>query len=152
MDKGSTILVGFSTDKQDWISAVIRWATWWRHSHVVLIAPTADHFIESTHGKGVVGGHLAEFMDRDGRELRCIPHPDPQAVWDKAAGQIGKPYDWRYMLGWAFGRDWSDPAAWSCSELIAWAADLFPLDFAGRITPRDIYMLSKPLPLERIAP
>lgn len=145
MDDRSAILVGFCTDRRDWISAVIRWLTWWRHSHVVLISPSADYFIESTHGKGVVGGEFAAFLCRDGCELRGIPHPDPQAVWDKAASQIGKPYDWRYVYGWLFHRRWQDPAAWSCSELIAWAAELFPADFRGRVSPRDVYLLSKPV-------
>lgn len=139
------LLVGFCTDKRDWISAAIRWFTWWKHSHVVLISPDVLHFIESTHGKGVVLGSLTEFICRDGCELRMIPHPDPDAVWARAAGEIGKPYDWRYVYGWLVHRAWQDPAAWSCSELIAWAADLFPDEFSGRVSPRDVYLLTKPI-------
>ena len=141
----NSILVGFCTDKSDWISTVIRWLTWWRHSHVVLISPCQLYVIESTHGKGVVGGTLAEFLGRDGVEVRTIPHADPDAVWHKVENEIGKPYDWKYIYGWLFRRNWQDPAAWSCPELIATMAGLFPLDFAGHISPRDLYLISYPL-------
>lgn len=144
MCKDDHILVGFCTDKSDWISTVIRWLTWWKHSHVVLVSPDARQFIEATHGKGVVLGNLCEFLDRDGAELRIIRDHDPDEVWSLALSQVGKPYDWRYTFGWLFHRDWQDPKSWSCSELISWATELFPAEFNGRISPRDIYLMSVP--------
>ena len=62
--------------------------------------------------------------------------------------QIGKPYDWRSILAFGLGqRDWRNPLAWFCSELV-----LRGLEFANivqlpadipmtRITPRDLWML-----------
>lgn len=33
--------------------------------------------------------------------------------------QLGKPYDKEGILGFVFGRDWRDPNAWFCSEMVA---------------------------------
>lgn len=140
----TAVLVGFCTDKSDWISTLIRWVTWWKHSHVVLISPDRRKIIEATHGKGVVLGDLLEFVQRDGCELRQIPHPYPNYVWEAAVSQVGKPYDWRYALDWITRRDWQDPGAWACSELIAWAIDSVPEELRWRVSPRDIYLLTKP--------
>ena len=125
---------------------MIRWFTWSPHSHVVLISPCMQFFIESTHRKGVVRGSIRDFMWRDGVEVRVIPHPDPQGVWAVAWSQLGKAYDWKYIYGWLLRRNWQDPTKWSCSELIAWAAKLFDDEFTSRVSPRDIYLISKELP------
>ena len=37
--------------------------------------------------------------------------------------QLNKPYDWRAILGFATGRNWRDPNAWICSELVAAAVE-----------------------------
>ena len=58
--------------------------------------------------------------------------------------QRGKPYDMRFSYGWFFRRDWQDPNAWACSELVAWAADLFDADIRRSVTPRDLYLISYP--------
>ena len=152
MKRADHLLLGFCTDKTDRISTLIRWATWSPVSHVVLISPCRDQIIEATHGKGVVLGTLTEFLARDGAELRRIPHHDPYGVWARALSQVGKPYDWRYSLSWLLRRDWQDPAAWACAELIAWAAELFADGYANSISPRDLHLISVSLPfLERIA-
>ncbi len=146
MNRPAHIVLGFCTDKKDWISRVICWFTWSQFAHVVLVSPCSTEIIESTHGKGVVIGSLAEFLARDGAELRRIPHHDPSAAWARALSQVGKPYDWRFPYAWLLRRDWQDPAAWACSELVAWAAEIFEPGFANSVTARDLHMVSLPLP------
>jgi uncharacterized protein YycO len=60
--------------------------------------------------------------------------------------QIGKPYDRMAILGFIVGRDWMDPGAWICSELLcaaAQSADIMqPLVLtANRITPNDLTLI-----------
>ena len=48
--------------------------------------------------------------------------------YDFLFAQIGKPYDWRAIAGFAIARDWRDLNAWFCSELF-----LAALEYSGRI-------------------
>lgn len=140
------VLVGFCTDKRDRISTLIRWATWWRHSHVVLVSTDSRYIIEATHGKGVVLSTLKEFLTRDSAEIRGIPHHNPEECWRRALMQVGKPYDWKYTWSWVFRRrDWQDDNAWACSELVAWAGEWFADQAAGSITARELWLISEPL-------
>lgn len=66
--------------------------------------------------------------------------------------QIGKPYDtWAVLSFFDPSRDWQDPSAYDCSELIGTAfseCGLFPKHLAvafSRITPRDIFLLASTL-------
>lgn len=38
--------------------------------------------------------------------------------YDLTRAEIGKPYDSEGIVAFIFGRDWHDPSAWYCSELI----------------------------------
>lgn len=64
--------------------------------------------------------------------------------WKFSWEQIGKPYDKRGILGFAFGvRDWHNPNSWFCSEQVAAnleAAGILPPLFedAWRVDPGDI--------------
>lgn len=61
-------------------------------------------------------------------------------------GQIGKPYDMEAILGFAVGRDWRNPNAWFCSELIAAALESggwFPFGLAtpaNKLDPDDLLL------------
>lgn len=46
-----------------------------------------------------------------------LPDADAADAWLEQ--QIGKPYDLSALLGFVLWRDWSDDAAWYCSELAA---------------------------------
>lgn len=43
--------------------------------------------------------------------------------YDFLQDQLGKPYDWSAILGFAFNRNWRDPRKWYCSELQAAAME-----------------------------
>lgn len=139
----SACIVAFCTDKSDWISTLIRWATWDKFSHCALVSPDKSAVIEATHGQPVREVAFDEFMERDGVELRLIPHHDPDDVWARAKSQVGKPYDWAYIYGWLFRqKSWQDLDAWACAELIAWAGEWFSPDLNASISPRDLHMIS----------
>lgn len=57
--------------------------------------------------------------------------------------QLGKPYDFGAIAGFAIHRDWRDRSKWFCSELTAAAfeaagAPLLRADNVDRISPRDL--------------
>lgn len=144
------ITIGFSTDKKDWISKVIRKITWSRFSHVVLISPNESSVIESKHSTGVREVPIENFLSRDNVELAKIYHPFPDRIWELAKAEVGKPYDDLYIYGWLFHRNWQDDKKWACCELIpAMAARTgFPIvrksEFI-KVTPQLLYMISHKL-------
>lgn len=76
------------------------------------------------------------------RILVTVPAEPAQVAtfWQFQAAQIGKPYDWRSIAGFAIGRDWREPDSWMCSELEARSlevAGIVPRLFApdSKITP-----------------
>jgi hypothetical protein len=77
--------------------------------------------------------------------------PYADAFYENLHSQIGKPYDWRAIVGFAMGdRDWDKTDSWFCSELQVWAmmqAGFFPhwLGYPiDRISPRDHLLLFSP--------
>lgn len=145
------ITVAFSHDKSDWISRIMAWFSFARTTHCALVRN--DHVIEASaigEPKGVRPVTLSTFMARhpDAR-LRKIEHGRPEQVWLHASTRIGKRYDWKWFAGWLVRkRDWQDPEAFTCSELIAWACEqsgepLFEGDHTWSVTPQQIYMISK---------
>lgn len=74
---------------------------------------------------------------------------------DWALNQVGKPYDWAGVLGYALRRRWQDKDAWFCSELVAFAFrgagyPLLRANDAWRITPpRDLLLSPYLVPLEK---
>jgi uncharacterized protein YycO len=75
--------------------------------------------------------------------LPCSPEQRAR-VLKAARALIGKPYDYRAVVGWPFG-NWDDPAAWYCSELVAFALAeggvLAVPPGTRRISPGDLYSL-----------
>lgn len=145
----SYFTVILSHDPADWISRVLSWVTFGNVTHVALLSPGGDEVIEaSSYGepRGVRVMALEVWREHHPahRSLR-IPHPAPKQVWGLAKSQVGKPYDYRYYLGWLFRRNWQAEDAWVCHELICWAAlhagcGVFAVD-AWRISPRDFELL-----------
>lgn len=62
------------------------------------------------------------------------------AFFDFLQKQVGKPYDYEAILGFAFNRDWREPDSWICAELVTVALEkakiIKPVYLASnRITP-----------------
>jgi uncharacterized protein YycO len=63
--------------------------------------------------------------------------------------QIGKPYDFKAILGLVMQRDWRSDKAWMCSELVTAGfcqdkVGIFPPQLAtkfSRVTPRDLLLI-----------
>ena len=60
--------------------------------------------------------------------------------------QIGKPYDGEAILAFVAGRNWQDPEAWFCSELVAAGLEdssiVLPLAApTAKITPADLILI-----------
>lgn len=140
-----TITLLFSTTANPF-SALIRAATWSRWSHVALV--DEDTVIEAAALQGVRRVSVISAVDRAKDIARVdLPCRDPEAVIQAARSQIGKPYDYTAIVGLSLRRNWQEPDAWFCSELIAWAFDaagqpLFRPEAIRRITPEHLWMLA----------
>ena len=123
-------------------SLLLRAFLWSGWSHVAIV--DGEDVIEAVAGDGVRRRPMAALLAESSEfVVVSVPALNAQAVVAAAASQIGKPYDWRGVLGIGFRRRWQDADSWFCSELVAWAFreaghPLFRLD-EWRITPRDLY-------------
>lgn len=135
------IVLRFSAGR-GWRARVVQLATWSWASHVD-IELEDGRLLGAVPGRGVCI-RPPEPPASAGRVERYRA-ATPQAAVAVAATQLGKPYDWPGVLGYALRRDWQDHRAWFCSELIAWACvkagtPLLRADRTWRITPRDLLL------------
>lgn len=77
---------------------------------------TYDHEIEAIQGAGV---RHQQFVPSQNQTWYDFDHTPEQALRIAlfAAAQIGKPYDWKGIWGFATRNDWENPDKWFCSEL-----------------------------------
>lgn len=124
---------------------LIRWMTGSQWSHCALLSDDGMA-IEATwprvrmvRSDKIVAAHTKS-------TVIDIPCDAPQAAWDWAAKQVGKPYDLTVLFGWLTGRDWQEDDSWFCSELVAKAFDagfspLFRDGSLSRVTPQNLWMI-----------
>lgn len=143
------LTVGYITSGE-WTSRLIEWRSAGGPSHATtLVAPG---WVIDARFKGGVQRRPVSYLAGDVRWLR-VPATAAQvsAVLKALESQIGKPYDWRDILGFAipqaFTRNWKDQRAWICSELQAWAeekAGIIKTSMsASRIAPNDVMLLNE---------
>lgn len=153
----SYVYVGFSHDDKDFISIVISWLTFGEYTHVVLINKDKTEFIEAS-GKnsprGVRKRPIKDFLNFPNSIIRRIRCDNPDSVWELALSQVGKGYDWLWVLGWVLrSPKFSRKDKWTCAELVAWSFSkctgaLFVGEYLWWIYPHLIYMISDPDTLE----
>jgi uncharacterized protein YycO len=105
-------------------SVLIRARLWENWSHAAVLLQNGD-IIDATFKAGGVRRRKLDDVLKHASDFRIItlPIPDPVAAASFLHAQIGKPYDWRAILGWATSdREWADDSAWFCFELVAAAA------------------------------
>lgn len=115
-----------------------------RFSHCAFVDTATGTVIEAVPG-GVREYPLADTLNGASYyEIVQFPSNDPSLVLALAREQIGKPYDWKGVLGFWLRRNWQDDSAFMCSELLAWAfaeagEPLFRRE-AHRISPETLYL------------
>lgn len=120
------------------------WSPW---SHCGVI--DGDMVIQAS-TEGVIRTPLAEFKAHASEwAIVSFPANDNEAVARAANHELGQPYDYLGVAGIGLHRDWQDPSAWFCSELVAYVLacgglHLFRSD-AKRITPQHLWMLNYPI-------
>lgn len=140
----SSVQLMFSTTRSPF-SALIRAVTWSRWSHVALV--DGQYVIEAAALEGVRQALTRDVIKRSAQHcLVDIPARNPGAVIEAARSQLGKPYDWRGIVGLGMHRNWQEEDSWFCSELVAWAAaeageTWFRPEALRRVTPQHLWML-----------
>lgn len=135
----------------DWTSRLIEWRSAGGPSHATtLVEP--GWVIDARLGGGVMRRPVSYLAGSKVRWLRVPATPGQVGkVIVALESQIGKPYDWRDIVGFAipaaFTRGWNDQRSWICSELQAWAEEQAGLVHtsmaASRIAPNDIMLLNE---------
>jgi hypothetical protein len=127
-------------------SRLIGWFSAGHLSHVDAVLPDGRLFgARSDRAGGQPPGVWARppgYLRFSRRVVASLPAREEAAgCWRQFLGaQLGKPYDWRAILGFLCNRDWRQDDSWICSELQARAlevAGLAPSLYlaANKITP-----------------
>ena len=122
---------------------VIRAWTWAEYAHVGFTLADG-RVLDATPQLGVAV-HTPLHMPRLA-EFRVDAPPEVlRAAVAYAGSQLGKPYDWRAVLGIGLHQDWRCEDRWFCADLVAAAFERagYPLlhaDHLGRVTPRDLLL------------
>lgn len=121
------------------ISFLIRTFTWSRFSHVAVVMPDCETVIDATFKHGVKEWRTNDFLDNHDYVVVVEVDGDPL----KAKELLGKKYDFTGIVGIWLKRKWNNTSRWFCSELAAYCMSVFRQDRRGRITPENIYMVSR---------
>ncbi len=125
------------------LSWLIRAVTWSRWSHCGIVVD--DMVFEARAFKGVVATPLQEFIDRyNTHEIADVPVKDSVTdAMERLYYCMGLPYDYLAAFGVLFRTGWNNTKAKDCSELVATVCAMFRTEKVSRITPEDIYRISK---------
>lgn len=129
-------------------SRIVRAFTWSRWSHCALVHEAM--VVEAIWPKVRTSPVAALMLAYPDWALVDLPCRFPDLAWAAALSQMGKPYDWRALVGVLFHRDWAASGAWFCSELVAWAfaqggSPIFRPEALNRVTPQDLWMVAPSL-------
>lgn len=120
------------------LSWAIRARTWSKYSHVDFVLPEGK-FLGAIPTGGVCV-HEHKYPIEDYFKLE-VTEEQFDLIMGNAWGQLGKPYDFMGIFGFALNRDWQEDDNWFCSEFLAGSIQpvikLFNEE-AYKIAPRDI--------------
>lgn len=111
-------------------SFAIRARLWENWSHAAVVLPNGEVIDSTFKAGGVRLRKLSDVMDHaSAAKVITLNVPNEERALSFLHQQLGKPYDWRAILGWITSdRDWADDSAWFCFELVAAAAKAGGLD------------------------
>jgi uncharacterized protein YycO len=135
------------------VSKLIRIDTWSCWSHVDTVIPAGHPMFPDCPDGGLLGAQ------KDGVKVRPWNY-DPKSKFEYLQtksmsalqeslyyaylkSQLGKPYDTKWIFGYALHRDWRNPDSWGCSDLVMAAFEMSGYyilrpEALDRTSPRDI--------------
>ena len=129
----------FVTEK-GFTSRMIQWFTWSDFSHVDFLLRDGRFLGARLEGGVQIRPH--DYITPSVFKYAYVEVDDPRKVYGWATSQLGKPYDWRAILGFLPREDWHEPGHWFCSELVAQAFNLKDTVIVDnqmdRITPQSV--------------
>jgi hypothetical protein len=130
-------------------SWMIRYGTHSDFSHVDVVLPNGNllgaRSDTATPGVAIRHPNYATFTRCSRVIIPCTKEQEDN-YYKFLYAQLGKPYDWKSIVGFAIDRDWRETDSWFCSEL-----DIAGKEVAGilkiatpsnRMTPNDDFILS----------
>lgn len=125
-------------------SWLIRLFTWSQWSHVAVVTESGGHVIESVGGRGVIYTPITEFRARYKTYQEAeLPVASAVDAYKLLHAELAKPYDMTAIYSMILRRDWDETDSWFCSELVAYASQLFRHDSVKRVTPEHLWRISK---------
>ena len=122
-------------------SKAIKWFTWSKWSHVDFVLRDGRFLGARLDGGVQIRAH--DYLVPSIFKYAYVEVDDPRRVYGWASSQIGKPYDWRAIVGFLPRKDWHESGHWFCSELVSAALEQsgHPIvdRSAFRITPQTAY-------------
>lgn len=109
------VVVRFSANPWP-LSWAIRFRTWSKYSHVDFVVGDG-HYLGALPFTGVCR-HTHNYPTEDYFVLDVTPEQHKE-IMDRALAQIGKPYDFKGLFGYAFKRNWQEDDSWFCSEYVS---------------------------------
>lgn len=137
------MLVIFGRNRKDKLSNLLAKLGGSQWSHCAIIDRDGVTVIESIIPAGVVKTHIADFKARyTDTYIAQVPVKNSLDAYKLAKAQIGKPYDFRALFSMLGSREWEDPSAWVCSELVAHCMGIFRPEKISKVTVEHIWMVS----------
>ena len=124
---------------------IVQAFTWSWCSHVDFVLPD-NRLLGAVPDGGV---SIREWTPADRIERYFVDAPD--SVLFAAMDLIGKPYDWKAIIGIGLRQDWHDPDAWFCSECVEHCFEvadkpLIRSEHINRVWPNHLLMSPRLIP------
>ena len=121
-------------------SWAIREFSWSDYSHIDFVLANGNFLGARLSGGVAVREH--DYLIPSKYRYAFVEVRSVKSVIGWATSQVGKPYDWRAILGFLPREDWHEPGHWFCSELVAQAFNLKDTVIVDnqmdRITPQSV--------------
>lgn len=129
-------------------SYLIRAVTWSEWSHCELVLPDG-RLLSAAAPHGVSYDTLENRLHIASSVAKMTFPGNIDAAVQFAQSQLGRPYDYKGVIGLGIHRDWEEDDSWWCSEFVGKAlleGGFFPYraETIRRLTPHHLWMLDQP--------